>query len=189
MNDRVGRFFEADRGEGRKTQHVFTMHANVLTERPDNTLAKKLYVYLTDVFLHGVPEGQRASVSGAPALVCKAEQIEGCDLVGFAKMSDYHGAERFQHDLYQQHVLKNDVFTVGVEVPVWSEDYLGHVDQLRLFQDKIHVCDLKPGAAHERKAASQVYRYVMLLSKTLGLPIKTFEGWFFDDQRAYKLIF
>ena len=65
----------------------------------------------------------------------------------------------------------------------------GHIDVLRVLPDDIiEVADFKPKAEKERKAASQVWRYMSLLSMRTGISTKDMRGVYFDANYSYKLI-
>lgn len=64
----------------------------------------------------------------------------------------------------------------------------GHIDIIRyLPNDKIEIPDFKPGAEKETKAASQVWKYMWLLSLRTGIPIEDMFGCYFDGYYAYQL--
>ena len=65
----------------------------------------------------------------------------------------------------------------------------GHIDGLDYMpDDKILVWDFKPNAEKETKAASQVRRYMSLLSLRTGILIEDMTGVYFDGSYAYQLI-
>ncbi|MHC1609267.1 MAG: hypothetical protein ACXQS3_03495 [Candidatus Methanofastidiosia archaeon] len=99
------------------------------------------------------------------------------------------------HSRVEMFLLENDRATVAVEVPVWLEEdetinagfsspLTGHIDVLRL-TDKIEVWDYKPNAEKERYASTQVYWYMYMLSKRLGLAKDDFRCGYFDEDVCY----
>jgi len=89
------------------------------------------------------------------------------------------------HSKVQVFMLENDDKTVGVEIPIWikkdefnnfngmfnSDDPLtGHIDLLRIENNKIWVWDYKPKAFDEKYAATQVFFYSLMLSKRSNIP-------------------
>ncbi|MCC7568401.1 MAG: hypothetical protein PHW58_06235 [Candidatus Methanofastidiosa archaeon] len=102
---------------------------------------------------------------------------------------------RSSHSRVEMFLLENDIGTVAVEVPVWFDEdeslcagfeapLTGHIDVLRL-TDKIEVWDYKPKAERERYAATQVYWYVLMLSRRLGLGPEDFRCGYFDEHVCY----
>lgn len=67
------------------------------------------------------------------------------------KIREYHQLRNernfmMDHTIIQDFIT-NDPFSIAIEIPVWSERYqiTGHIDLLRYVDDKIQVCDYKPG--------------------------------------------
>ncbi|MBU2637641.1 MAG: PD-(D/E)XK nuclease family protein [Nanoarchaeota archaeon] len=111
-------------------------------------------------------------------------------------------AERFksEHMKVQMFMLENDKKTVAIEVPVWlmpkEEDKFdnlfkekkpltGHIDILRIENNKIWVWDYKPNAEKEKYAATQTYFYALMLSKRTNIPIENFMCGWFDTANAF----
>lgn len=111
-------------------------------------------------------------------------------------------SDRFEseHLKVQMFMLENDKKTVAIEIPVWllpdeTEKYsnllrdkkplTGHIDLLRIENNKIWVWDYKPNAADERYAATQTYFYALMLSKRTGIPIENFMCGWFDSANAF----
>lgn len=187
--DKIVREFKVLR-EDREMIYPFTTYSCVLDSPPsDNRLREKVFTYLRSVFLSGCPSlDGKVSVTERPPLMVKIERRKS-DLTELALKSDYRLRGSFQHAFVQKYFLENDPYTIATEVPVWDEKLSGHIDLLRLFPGKIQVPDFKPEAHKEKKAGSQVYNYIILLSKALRLPLSCFEGVYFDDRNAYFLTF
>jgi len=139
--------------------------------------------------MDGRPDiGDRKSVSSGPKLAVPVieEKHELCD---FAMVSEYQGKGVDQHLTLQRWLLDNDPLTLAIEVPVWDDEWLGHIDILRYDDEtgKISIYDFKPNAAAERNAASQLFRYRELLAAHLGIPAVEIEAAYFDENNFYKI--
>ena len=97
-------------------------------------------------------------------------------------------------------MLEKDNKTVAVEVPIWlepdeiefyeelfqtNEQLTGHIDLLRIEDEKIWVWDYKPNAQKEKFASTQVFFYALMLSKRIGLPLDKFRCGYFDSNYTY----
>lgn len=104
------------------------------------------------------------------------------------------------HSKVQMFMLKFDKKTIGVEVPIWLEPcemsevntifetelpLTGHIDALRIEDDKIWIWDYKPRAEREKFAHTQVYFYAYMLSKRTNIPLCNFRCGYFDEKVAY----
>jgi len=104
------------------------------------------------------------------------------------------------HSKVQVFMLEHDQKTLAVEIPLWlqpheyhnyaqifeSQDPLtGHIDILRLENDKIGVWDYKPGAKKEKYATTQTYLYALMLSQRTNLPLSKFICGYFDKNDTY----
>ena len=104
------------------------------------------------------------------------------------------------HTNVQLHMLNYDPKTIAVEVPLWIESHenmhherifntneplSGHIDVLRIEDDKIWVWDFKPGAHLEKFAVTQTFFYSLMLSKRTGIPLNDFRCGYFDDELAF----
>lgn len=110
-------------------------------------------------------------------------------------------AERFntEHMKVQMFMLENDKKTIAMEVPVWflpeeTKEYpqfrgnfalTGHIDLLRIENNKIWIWDYKPNAESEKYAATQTYFYALMLSKRTDIPIENFMCGWFDTANAF----
>lgn len=111
-------------------------------------------------------------------------------------------AERFNtdHMKVQMFMLENDKKTIAMEVPVWllpeeTENFshlfkgkkplTGHIDLVRIENNKIWIWDYKPNAESEKYAATQTYFYALMLSKRTNIPIESFMCGWFDTANAF----
>jgi hypothetical protein len=67
------------------------------------------------------------------------------------KIREYHRDRNatdymMDHSIIQDFLIR-DPLTLAIEIPVWSEKYqiTGHIDLLRFVNDRVQVCDYKPG--------------------------------------------
>jgi len=184
--DKIQRQFKVKRGD-RTILYPFTTYSVIFQGNMHSQIANALYKYLAAVMTEGCPAEDRRSVTSEPVLMIPTKQVAGSDLSLITQKTDYKGNGKYQHDLVQSYFLDNDAHALAIEVPVWDNELLGHIDLIRLFPDKIQVCDFKPKAHKESKAASQVHRYIDLLSRATWLPRHLFEGVYFDEQYAYYI--
>jgi hypothetical protein len=132
------------------------------------------------------------------------KQVIGHEINDLCKIGLDVNKEKYKtgHSKVQVFMLENDDKTIAVEVPIWikkdefnnfnglfkSDDPLtGHIDILRLEDDKIWIWDYKPKAFDERYAATQIFSYALMLSKRTGIPLTKFRCGYFDDK--YTFIF
>ena len=118
----------------------------------------------------------------------------------------HHGleknSERYKtnHSKVQVFMLEHDNNSIACEVPLWllpqeiktyqelfntQEPLTGHIDILRVEDDKIWILDYKPNAQKENYAATQVYFYALMLSKRTKLPLENFRCGYFDHLNCY----
>lgn len=104
------------------------------------------------------------------------------------------------HSNVQMFMLSYDEKTIAIEIPIWLlpeeiEQYreifkeekplTGHIDLVRIENNKIWVWDYKPNAHREKYATTQTYFYALMLSKRTGIPITEFMCGYFDDKNTY----
>ena len=104
------------------------------------------------------------------------------------------------HMNVQTFMIAYDNNTVAMEVPIWLEEeemkefekifkttkpLSGHIDLVRIEEDKIWVWDFKPNAHREKYAHTQTYFYALMLSKRTGIELEKFMCGYFDDKKAY----
>jgi len=104
------------------------------------------------------------------------------------------------HSNVQVFMLQNDKNTLAVELPIWLnaneiEQYneyfdselplTGHIDALRIEDNKIWIWDFKPKADKEKYATTQTFFYALMLSKRTGISLDKFRCGYFDENVAY----
>ena len=124
------------------------------------------------------------------------------DLCDWTKvgLEKYNGKYNAPHSQVQVFMLENDDKTIAAEVPLWleveeaesyqnlfriNEPLTGHIDLLRIEEDKIWILDYKPNAQSEKFAATQVYFYALMLSKRTKIPLERFRCGYFDKDDCY----
>ncbi len=108
--------------------------------------------------------------------------------------------EKTPHAKVQNFMLERDDKTIAIEVPLWltpeemksyasffgtTASLTGHIDVLRMEDNKVWVWDFKPHASKEKYAQTQVYFYALMLSLRTGLPMDSFRCGYFDEKVAY----
>lgn len=186
MMDKISREFTVKRGET-NVVYRFTTYPFIFTAKPKAEEAIIILEYLRKIFTEGVPDLSGCmSVTECPTLIIPVIEVKN-DYVEHAKKADYQGCGRGQHHRVQHQLLKYHPKTIAIEVPVFNKEWSGHIDVLGLSEGFIDVGDFKPKAHKERKAASQVWRYIQLLAAATGLPTSRFRGFYFDDKRCFQL--
>jgi hypothetical protein len=66
-----------------------------------------------------------------------------------------------------------------------KEPLSGHIDALRLEDDKLWIWDYKPHAIKEKYASTQTFFYALMLSKRTGIPLDNFMCGYFDDTTSF----
>ena len=129
-------------------------------------------------------------------------QIIGHEINDLCNISLKVNKDRYKtsHSKVQVFMIENDDKTVAVEVPIWieknelnnfneifnsDEPLTGHIDILRVENNKIWAWDYKPKAFDERYAATQVFFYALMLSKRTNIPLSNFRCGYFDETYAF----
>ncbi|MBS3162655.1 PD-(D/E)XK nuclease family protein [Candidatus Woesearchaeota archaeon] len=111
-------------------------------------------------------------------------------------------ANRFTtaHPKVQMFMLEEDSSTIAIEVPLWlhanelsgyekifnsKNPLTGHIDALRVEDDKIWIWDYKPNAHKEKHASTQTFFYAYMLSKRTQIPLENFRCGYFDSNNTY----
>ncbi|MEW6063321.1 MAG: PD-(D/E)XK nuclease family protein [Nanoarchaeota archaeon] len=104
------------------------------------------------------------------------------------------------HQSIQSFMLENDDKTIACEIPIWLNNneissfkrlfnsnlpLTGHIDLLRIEDNKIWVWDYKPKATEQLYASTQVYFYALMLSKRTSIPLNNFRCGYFDKDYAF----
>ena len=66
-----------------------------------------------------------------------------------------------------------------------NEPLTGHIDILRIEDEKIWIWDYKPNAFDEKYASTQIFFYAIMLSKRTNIPLENFRCGYFDDSYAF----
>lgn len=126
--------------------------------------------------------------------------VQGHEVSTLAKLGHEAIERGTAHTKVQLFMLERDEKTIAVEVPLWlSKDELkgyeqifqstlpltGHIDVLRIEEDRIWVWDYKPNAQKEKYAATQVYFYALMLSLRTGIPLESIYCGYFDEKDSY----
>jgi hypothetical protein len=146
-------------------------------------------------FLEG-PRSSALKISSGANLF-EIPQHEVCSL---AQQGNDWGMQGTAHGNVQLWMIKNDPKTVGVEIPLWFDEeeithfgltldkegaLSGHIDILRIEDNKIWVWDYKPKAAKEKYADTQVLLYTLMLSHRTGIPLNNFMCGYFDEKTSF----
>ncbi len=130
------------------------------------------------------------------------KSVKNHDLCDWTRLGLERYSERYDtaHSQVQVFMLENDNKTIAAEVPLWleadeaefyqslfmtSDPLTGHIDLLRIEDNKIWVLDYKPNANLEKFAATQVYFYALMLSKRAKIPLEKFRCGYFDWKDCY----
>ena len=113
-----------------------------------------------------------------------------------------HNKDRYStnHSKVQVFMLEQDTTSIACELPIWllpeeldlyknifnsTEPLTGHIDLIRIQDDKIWILDYKPNAQKEKFAATQTFFYALMLSKRTNLPLENFRCGYFDNLNCY----
>jgi hypothetical protein len=163
-----------------------------------------LHKYLHEVFDNCPQEpfltGPRSSKLKF-SLGIKPRQIDNHEVSLLAKEGLHWNKFNDAHSNVQVFMLSYDNKTIGVEVPIWlkahelgkkfeelfasKEPLSGHIDVLRLEDDKLWIWDYKPNAEQEKYASTQTFFYALMLSKRTGIPLDKFMCGYFDDDTCF----
>ena len=181
----------------------YRLHKAKLGLLRDNGLTS-LHNYLNNVFencpqepfLTG-PRGSRLKFS----LGIEPRRIDNHEVTMLAREGLAWNKYTDAHSNVQVFMLSYDNSTIGVEVPIWLKAYelgkkhkeffdtkeplSGHIDVLRLQDNKLWVWDYKPRAEQERYAPTQVFFYSLMLSKRAGIPLDRIMCGYFDENTCF----
>lgn len=187
----ISRTFTRTLSSGHELRYEYRVFESVLLRRD------RLDQYLADCYEQGHPDfDEFESPSEQATPVAKIQPID-TPLIAKAMEANYRGKGNQQHDHLQKHFLLRDRETLATEVPLWinaeespnDQNWCGHLDLLRITPQKVQCLDFKPNAKREKKAGSQVLRYMFMLHIRTGIPLSVIEGIYFDDQDAYLVNF
>ncbi len=164
-----------------------------------------LYEYLNDIFeacpneyFNSGPRGSCLKFMVVDDMI----EVQGHEVSTLAKYGLETNKDRFSdnHSRVQVFMLENDQNTIAMEIPIWlfpnevgcyetvfksKEVLTGHIDLLRLDDDKVWIWDYKPNAEKEKYASTQIFFYALMLSKRTGLNLNRFRCGYFDDNYAF----
>ena len=147
-------------------------------------------------------EGPRSSMLKMNLNNLDIRQVAGHEMSTLTRYALEINKERFtsNHQKVQVFMLENDNKTIAMEIPVWllknefdsfkrffnSEKPLtGHIDILRIEDNKVWIWDYKPRASEEEFASTQVFFYALMLSKRTNIPIEDIRCGYFDEKHAF----
>lgn len=143
---------------------------------------------------HHFTQGPRASTM-KKEINADVFQIQGHEISALAGFATKYGEKRKAHELVESLFIERDKSTVSTEIPVWMENsesnfgvdgvLTGHIDLLRIENNKIWVWDYKPKAEKEKYAATQTFLYASMLSKRTNTPMNNFGCGYFDENSAF----
>lgn len=184
-------------------KHPWFYHYYVDTEKTNLYTPQKLHAFLQSMF-NACPHHKFLSGPRSSSLKTKSDakvlEVPNNDVCQHAIDGNAWGLQGTAHGNVQLHMLQNDPKTVGVEVPLWLDEVeyealglqfeksgplTGHIDIVRIEDDKIWIWDYKPKAAKEKFADTQVLLYAIMLSMRIGLPLENFMCGYFDEQTSY----
>ena len=163
----------------------------------------QLKKYLYDVFNncphHYFNSGPRGSTLRFDSGL-EIKKVSGHEISSLAKQGLQDDSFNSNHLKVQMFLLKNDPKTIAMEVPIWlkrqefesfedlfksKEPLTGHIDLLRMEDDKIWVWDYKPNSEKEKYATIQLLFYAFMLSKRTGISLENFRSGYFDNRNAF----
>lgn len=142
------------------------------------------------------PRGSRLKMALPISLI----PVTGHEVSHLARAALEFSEEKTPHAKVQNFMLERDDKTVAMEVPLWltpsemsplasffgtNAPLTGHIDVLRIEDEKIWVWDFKPHAHKEKYAHTQVSFYALMLSARTGIPLEQFRCGYFDEHIAY----
>lgn len=149
----------------------------------------KLTDHLKEAFIRGLPF-REASASGAKRLILKTERLKGHEFSTLAAQAEARGKKWDQHKILQAYFMKNQKYTIAMEVPVWGKDMNALIDLLLIYPQSgiVDLLDYKPNALKEKNAATQIYHCKRLLMENTGISGEFIRPFYFDEDNTYQLI-
>ena len=142
-------------------------------------------------------QGPRSSMLSFKLKNLKLFNIKGHEI---CKLIDCLGEEKLSHELVESFLIENDDKTIAAEIPIWlnseelasyqnlfatKQKLTGHIDLLRIEDNKIWIWDFKPYAEREIRAATQTYFYALMLSKRTNISLDNFRCGYFNRNNSY----
>jgi len=92
-----------------------------------------------------------------------------------------------RHNIIENFMLTNDTATIAAEVPVYFENFTGHIDILQIRFHKLYILDYKPEPINKQQTINQLKLYRKALSKRTSIPEHKFKLAFFNDTGYYEI--
>lgn len=163
-----------------------------------DTFLKSMFDACPDAYFHSGPRSSALKFK----LPFSISYVAGHEVAMLAGWGLDTNKERYKdaHSKVQMFMLENDDNTIAMEVPIWlqakeldgyktifntEETLSGHIDVLRIEDNKIWIWDYKPNAHKEKYASTQVYFYAIMLSQRTGIPLEQFRCGYFDHNHTY----
>ena len=183
--------------------YIYRLHENKLNNLSNgysslnnylNTLTKTCP---NEYFNYGPrSSGMKFKLNNLDLKLIKGHEVSDLALHGLKLNNNFNNA----HTKIEVFMLENDDKTIAIEIPLWlqPEELLefsksfkiktsltGHIDILRIENNKIWIWDYKPNSFQEKYAATQVYFYALMLSKRTNISLENFRCGYFDENYAY----
>lgn len=198
QGDVIQRILTTPRGDT-ITTYPFTTFSSIFSE---DMKMSPLAKYLSKMFI-----GERVSLENScsswknpdmPRFKVVDAHDDNPEIKDMALDAPWRGMGREQHPIMQEYMFNNDEHTIAYEVPVFSNNLnlSGHIDLIRLKDNKIQIVDFKPDKQRKpEKFAAQLYNYYALLKSSIEHEMKQtyrddlFELIYFDDIETKKIDF
>jgi ATP-dependent exoDNAse (exonuclease V) beta subunit len=166
---------------------------------PLKDFLEKMFTKCPDTYFHSGPRSSALKFKLSNLDLKNAPNHELCVLT-------HHGLEKNEerystnHSKVQVFLLEHDTTSIACETPIWllpeelqtyqelfnsSEPLTGHIDLLRIQDNKIWILDYKPNAQKEKYASTQTYFYALMLSKRTNISLDHFRCGYFDNVNCY----
>jgi len=157
---------------------------------------EKVFDKCPDNYFNGGPRSSGLKLD----IPIKQMELKGHEVSNLAEQGLLNKSYKSAHSNVQIFMLERDDKTLAVEVPIWlmpeeiesfnkifgeNIPLTGHIDALRIENNKIWIWDYKPNAHLEKYAQCQVYFYALMLSKRTKISLDNFMCGYFDDNIAY----
>ena len=124
-------------------------------------------------------------------------RVKGHEMSMFAKLGlkEFKDTNLSNHEKVQNFLMLHDAKTIAVELPLWIENeeklplvegnLTGHIDIIRVEDNKIWIWDYKPNAIKEKYASTQIFFYALMLKQRIGIPLENIRCAYFDGEEAF----
>lgn len=199
QGDVIQRVFQTPRGNDTITYYPFTTFSSIFRDDLKNSPLAQLF---KEAFLGDHPNLEHSCSSYKNESMPKYKVVD-ChndneEIRQLALDAPWRGMGRKQHDILQDYFFNHDEHTIAYEIPVYGKELnlSGHIDLIRLKDNKIQIVDFKPDKSRNpQKFANQLYNYLVLLKGQLEHLMKQtyrddlFELIYFDDIETKKIEF